>query len=159
MYIPEEIKLVAGREHEFQFNVPLHANIVSEKQGVLKVNNKPIDEKDIDISLQKPFSIQSDEKGTLDVKLKLLGVLPLKTVKVDVISPMEVVPCGITVGVNVATDGIMVLGTGNVNGVDGKVYEPSKGILESGDLILEVNGKPLENKEQLIDYIENSNEN
>ncbi|HHW66753.1 SpoIVB peptidase [Defluviitalea raffinosedens] len=157
LYIPEEIQLVAGREHEFKFNVPLQAKIVSDQQGVLKVNNRPIDQKDIDISLQEPFSIQSDEKGTLDVKLKLLGVLPLKTVKVDVISPMEVVPCGMTVGVNVATDGIMVLGTGNVNGIDGKVYEPSKGVLESGDLILEVNGKPLENKEQLIDFIENSN--
>lgn len=158
LYIPEEIKLVAGREHEFKFNVPLKANIVLDKQGVLKVNSKPIDKNNIDISLQEPFSIQSDERGTLDVKLKLLGVLPLKTVKVDVISPLEVVPCGMTVGVNVVTDGIMVLGTGNVNGVDGKVYEPSKGILESGDLILEVNGKPLENKEQLIECIENSNE-
>lgn len=156
-YIPEEIKMIAGREHEFKFNVPLQANIASDKQGVLKINNKAVDKNDIDISLQEPFSIQSEEKGTLDVKLKLLGIVPIKTVKVDVISPMEVVPCGMTVGVNVTTDGIMVLGTGNVNGTDGKVYEPSRGILQSGDLILEVNGRHLENKQQLIDSIEGSN--
>lgn len=158
IYIPQEIKIIEGREHQFKFNLPLQANIKAQGQGVLKVNNKPIGEEKVNINLGKPFSIQSNSKGTLDVQLKLLGILPLKTLKVDVISPMEVVPCGMTVGVNVETDGIMVLGTGNIHGIDGKVYEPCKGILEAGDLILKINGKNLNNKQELIDFIEKNGE-
>ncbi|WP_058485276.1 SpoIVB peptidase [Defluviitalea phaphyphila] len=158
LYIPEEIKIISGRENNFNFYLPIKANISLKNQKVIKINNKQIDEDNIDINLNKSFSIEPLGSETLDVKLKLLGILPLKTVKMDIIPPMEVVPCGMTVGVNVETDGIMVLGTGDVNGIDGKTYQPSKGILQSGDLILSINGKDLNNKEELIECIRNSNE-
>lgn len=156
-YIPKEIKMMAGRNHNFEFNLPLQAKISSEKIGVLKFNNKPIESNNFQIDLRSPFSVQPTEQATLDVKLKFLGIVPLKTVKVDIISQKELVPCGMTVGVNVSTDGIMVLGTGTVISEDGKEYTPSRGILKTGDLILKVNEKSIENKEELISAIENSN--
>lgn len=156
-YIPKEIKMMAGRNHDFEFNLPLQAKISSEKIGVLKFNNKPIESNNFQIDLRSPFSVQPTEQATLDVKLKFLGIVPLKTVKVDIISQKELVPCGMTVGVNVSTDGIMVLGTGTVISEDGKKYTPSRGILKTGDLILKVNEKSIENKEELISAIENSN--
>lgn len=156
-YIPKEIKMMAGRNHNFEFNLPLQAKISSEKIGVLKFNNKPIESNNFQIDLRSPFSVQPTEQATLDVKLKFLGIVPLKTVKVDIISQKELVPCGMTVGVNVPTDGIMVLGTGTVISEDGKEYTPSRGILKTGDLILKVNEKSIENKEELISAIENSN--
>ncbi|HQD50980.1 MAG TPA: SpoIVB peptidase [Defluviitaleaceae bacterium] len=156
-YIPKEIKMMAGRNHDFEFNLPLQAKISSEKIGVLKFNNKPIESNNFQIDLRSPFSVQPTEQATLDVKLKFLGIVPLKTVKVDIISQKELVPCGMTVGVNVSTDGIMVLGTGTVISEDGKEYTPSRGILKTGDLILKVNEKSIENKEELISAIENSN--
>ncbi|NLM49266.1 MAG: SpoIVB peptidase [Epulopiscium sp.] len=156
-YIPKEIEMMAGRNHDFEFNLPLQAKISSEKIGVLKFNNKPIESNNFQIDLRSPFSVQPTEQATLDVKLKFLGIVPLKTVKVDIISQKELVPCGMTVGVNVSTDGIMVLGTGTVISEDGKEYTPSRGILKTGDLILKVNEKSIENKEELISAIENSN--
>lgn len=156
-YIPKEIKMMAGRNHDFEFNLPLQAKISSEKIGVLKFNNKPIESNNFQIDLRSPFSVQPTEQATLDVKLKFLGIVPLKTVKVDIISQKELVPCGMTVGVNVSTDGIMVLGTGTIISEDGKEYTPSRGILKTGDLILKVNEKSIENKEELISAIENSN--
>jgi stage IV sporulation protein B len=61
----------------------------------------------------------------------------------------EVVPLGITVGVRINTDGVMVLGTGNFAGVNRQTHSPSEGILLAGDLIMEVNGEPVTNKETL----------
>lgn len=94
----------------------------------------------------------------MDVELKLFGLIPLKKIRVDVIPDLEVVPCGMTVGVKIYTEGVMVLGTGAVNGGDGKTYEPSKGVLQSGDLILKINGNEIVSKEELIAYIEKSDE-
>jgi len=155
-YIPKEIKMMAGRNHDFEFNLPLQAKITTEKIGVLKFNNKPIESNNFQIDLRSPFSIHPTQQSSFNVKLKLLGLVPLKTVKVDIIPPKEVIPCGMTVGVNVSTEGIMVLGTGSVIAMNGEEVTPSRGILKTGDLILKVNGKSLENKEELISFIENS---
>ena len=61
----------------------------------------------------------------------------------------EVVPLGMTIGVRINTDGIMVLGTGSFLGEDGLIHKPSDGILRGGDLILKANEKPITNKEAL----------
>jgi len=153
--LPTELRMTAGKNHRFQFNVPLQAKIMSEKQGVLKVNDKPVTE-NINISLREPFFIESSETGTLDVQLHLFGIIPLKKVTVDIIPDMKIIPCGKTVAVRIQTDGIMVLGTGVVNGADGKIHEPSKGILQSGDLILALNGEEIHTTQQLIETIAQS---
>ncbi len=158
IFLPEEIHLIEGEEHLFKFNLPVEANIVDEGELVLNINNNPVSE-NIHIDLSKSFTVLSQNKGAVDVELKLFGMIPLKTVKVDVISDMQVVPCGNTIGVKINTDGVMVLGTGYVNSEDGNSYEPSKGIIKSGDLILQANDVKLENKEQLIEQIEKSNGN
>ena len=62
------------------------------------------------------------------------------------------VPVGKTVGVTMDTKGLLVLGTGSVDGD----HTPSKGILQAGDLILEAQGKTLENKETFMKVVEES---
>ena len=68
----------------------------------------------------------------------------------------QLVPVGKTVGVTMDTKGLLVLGTGFVGGEGNQVSEPSKGVLQTGDLILEANGKSLENKEAFLDAVESS---
>ena len=64
----------------------------------------------------------------------------------------QLVPVGRTVGVTLDMQGLLVLGTGNVDGIN----TPSKGILQAGDHLLEANGQILENKEVLIEVVEES---
>ena len=68
----------------------------------------------------------------------------------------EVVPLGMTIGVRINTNGVMVLGTGPFLGNDGQPHSPSDGILRGGDLILTVNGKPIDSKEALSQLIAES---
>jgi len=63
-----------------------------------------------------------------------------------------------TIGVNILTDGVMVLGTGPVNGIDGSAHKPCDGILKSGDLITHVNGVSINNSIELKEIIESSEE-
>lgn len=158
LFFPKEIHLIKGQEHIFKFNIPIEANVLTEDKLVLSINDQPVSD-NINIDLSKQFTVKSDESGIIDVQLKLFGVIPLKIVKVDVISNLQLVPCGNAIGVRISTDGIMVLGTGQVNCDDGKAYEPGKGVIKSGDLILEANHLRLDNKEQLIEQIENSDGN
>ena len=68
----------------------------------------------------------------------------------------ELIPSGRTVGVTMDTKGLLVLGTGSVNGEEKKDFAPCKGILQTGDLILEANGQFMENKEMLMEAVEKS---
>ena len=145
-YLPQKIRLMEGREHIFEFSLPFQARITPQKLGVLKINNEPIQDPNIKVKLNKPFTMQVDDQGKVDVQLSLLGFIPVRSMKVDVLPQIQVIPGGNTIGVRIATDGIMVLGIGIVKGVDDKNYEPGRGALETGDLILEVNNEKLNSK-------------
>ena len=75
--------------------------------------------------------------------------LPFRYGKATQVKNTEVVPLGLTIGVRINTDGVMVLGTGPFLGDDGQTHKPSDGILRGGDLIVKVNEKPIESKEAL----------
>jgi len=140
--VPSEIKLLLGQEEEFDFSVPMEASIFGEEaQGVLYVNQKPLSEDVIDIDLQNPFSVSTETLGKYEVLLKLFGIIPIKEISVEVIEELEVIPGGNIIGLQIETDGILVLGTGEVTQKDGTTVEPAKGILRSGDYIIGINGK------------------
>ena len=155
--IPDEIHMIQGKETVFEGNLPIQADIIEENIGVLSVNNQPVTE-NIHIDMTKPFTVKSENQGTAKVELSLMGVLPLKIVQANVIPRTEIVAGGIAVGVSMDTRGIMVLGTGYVNGTENKVYEPAKGILQAGDMILQAGGKILKNKEDLMQVVEQNGE-
>ena len=149
--------MIQGKETVFEGNLPIQADIIEENIGVLSVNNQPVTE-NIHIDMTKPFTVKSENQGTAKVELSLMGVLPLKIVQANVIPRTEIVAGGIAVGVSMDTRGIMVLGTGYVNGTENKVYEPAKGILQAGDMILQAGGKILKNKEDLMQVVEQNGE-
>jgi len=69
---------------------------------------------------------------------------------------VEIVPLGLTIGVRINTDGVMVLGTGSFLGTDGQSHTPASGLLRGGDLILTANDNPIDNKETLASLIADS---
>ena len=152
--VPSEIKLLLGKEEEFDFSMPMEASIFGEEAaGVLYVNQKPLSEEVIDIDLQNPFSVSSETLGEYEVLLKLFGVIPIKEISLEVIEEPEVIPGGNIIGLQIETDGILVLGTGTVMLKDGTNEEPAKGILKSGDYIVGINGKRNVTRQDLQDSI------
>lgn len=157
IFLPDEINLVAGKEQNFQYHIPLKATVVEENVGVLQVNNEPVKD-NIHIDLSQPFTVKSEKEGNAKVDLSLFGVVPLKSVQATVLPQIEVVPCGMAVGVTMETKGIMVLGTGFVTNEESQVCEPSKGMLKSGDFILKAGGQEMTSKEDLIEVVKNNGE-
>ena len=61
---------------------------------------------------------------------------------------------GMPVGIYMETDGVLVLDTEKMTGMDGKEYTPAQGVVSSGDYITEVNHQKIEGKKQLMDLVE-----
>lgn len=154
IYLPNSINVQQGSTRSLQYSLPLKATIVPDNISVVKVNNEEVRE-NITVSLSEPVTISSEEHGQAYMRINMFG-FPLKTVTVDVVPAAEVIPCGMTIGVKISTEGILVLGTGYVNGVNGEAHKPADGVLRSGDLILGANGKELNGKNELISEIEKS---
>lgn len=68
------------------------------------------------------------------------------------------IPGGQAVGITLESDGVLVLGTGNVTGSDRHIYSPAQQILKEGDIILEADGTYVNDKEALEAAIRNSDE-
>lgn len=64
-----------------------------------------------------------------------------------------VIPGGMPVGIYLETEGVMVLGTEGVTGMDGIKYNPAAHLVKSGDYIVSINGTAVETKSQLIEEI------
>lgn len=156
-HIPDEIKILVGKQESFNFNMPLMANIQTKDKGVICVNDSNVPANEIKIDLNEPFTILSSKTGEYDVSLKLFGFFQFKKISLDVIESTKLLPCGCPIGIYVETDGIMVLGSGRITGEDGLNYEPVNNKLKSGDYILSVNGKALSKKKDLISEIQKCN--
>ena len=67
----------------------------------------------------------------------------------------RVIPCGMPIGIYMQTDGIMVIGTSTVISQTGMEEEPAKDIIRAGDYILAYNGTAINEKEELLQMVEN----
>lgn len=99
------------------------------------------------------IDLTANEVGTGSIILNAFGI-PVKTAELNVIPEIELIPCGLTVGVTIDMEGVMVLGDGYINTADGKTVKPSDDKLKSGDVILEVNAENVSDKNHLMELIE-----
>lgn len=94
--------------------------------------------------------IKENMSGSYTAVCSLFGMIPLKTMEVSVVSKQELIPGGIPVGVYVKTEGVFVIGTGNIETDTGSVDSPAKNILKTGDYITSVQGVDICRKQELL---------
>ncbi len=146
---PNSVAVIEGQGLRLPGNLPVSASTVIEALPVTQTGDTPVTENILPTSGEMALEAGADAQ----IELSFFGV-PLKRVSLDVIKDTEVIPCGVTVGVWMKTDGVMVLGCGNVTSADGKSVSPCDGKLQPGDVILDLNGIKIENKRQLLETID-----
>lgn len=152
--LPSEIKILVGKEEKFDFGLPLGGTLSEGEVSVSQGVKSNIPSGALSIDFNQPFSLYADKTGRYTVDVKLFGLIKLQELDVDVIEGVEVIPCGMPVGITVKTDGILILGTGKVTGESGVEQEPARDIVKSGDYIIKVNEKNVEDKEDMIEEIQ-----
>lgn len=64
-----------------------------------------------------------------------------------------VIPGGMPVGIYLETEGVMVLGTDEITGMDGMKHEPSAHKVKAGDYIVGINHHKVKDKSELIEAV------
>ena len=65
------------------------------------------------------------------------------------------IPGGMPIGIYMETDGVMVLGTDEIKSSDGSSTSPAKHLVKDGDYIVGIDEEEVENKQELIEVIQN----
>ena len=72
----------------------------------------------------------------------------------ETVSGNTVLLGGMPVGIYMETDGVMVLSTEQIQGIDGKEYEPAANLVRSGDYITAVDHQEISGKKDLLEAVE-----
>lgn len=151
--IPDRINIIREQEEIVRFPLPLHATLQSESEEVVLGNGSNIPQEQITITRSQQFSLYGKSEGSYLLSLDLFGLIHFKEIQVDVVNTQYAIPCGAPVGIYLKSNGIMVIGTGEITDQNGNPAEPAAGILKSGDYIQSINGQVLETKEELAEAV------
>jgi stage IV sporulation protein B len=147
---PKEINLMQGHSQKLENSMLCRLvldNIKEDNINLSKLNNK----------LTSFTLINGKSEGSANATLKILSVLPVKSVTVNVIPDKKVIPSGEAIGVKIQTKGVLVVGLSTITTADGKKHSPAADAgFEIGDTILEINTKKIE-KERDITNVVNEN--
>ncbi len=142
--VPDRLNLAANEEEVFHFSLPPGVTLESDSEEVVVGNGSNIPKGEV--------RIQAAE-GSYSLGMKLFGLFEMKEIEVAVVDGMCAVPCGLPVGIYLKSNGVMVIGTGQIVNEAGNVVEPAFGVLKSGDYIEKINGQGLKDKTDLISAV------
>lgn len=151
--VPSNIKIMAGIDQTLDFQLPASGELYRDVMEVSGLTASNIPRDSIHIDLAKPVTIKANEIEKYVLDLKLFGIIPLKTVDVQVIQDKMLSPAGIPIGIYVKTQGVLVIGIGEFPGEEGQTCSPSQYILRSGDYITRVNEEEIKNKADFVEKI------
>jgi len=150
---PETLRAFAGERKEISLSMPVHAVGLVKDPNIVEVNGSS--EPTFDLNLEEPISLRTHKAGQTEMQLKLFGKIPFKTVKVDVVPDLKVIPGGQTIGVKIKSKGILVVGHHLVPSEDGRKTSPGEEAkLTVGDVILEMDGQKLNDVNKVADIVQ-----
>lgn len=149
---PSELKIFEGESQSLDIKFPLKIMSKDGKNNVLQLVN--LGKKDTNSIHLSPLKL-----GKANIQLKFLGIVPIKNLTVEVIPKIKVIPGGQSIGVRLNTKGVLIVGLEEIEGIDGKKYNPGYHAgLNIGDSILEINNEKVRDAEHVTNII-NSNKN
>ncbi|RDW19146.1 SpoIVB peptidase [Oceanobacillus arenosus] len=93
------------------------------------------------------------EPGKSELVYEVSGI-PIKKVDLSVLDDIRVVPGGQSIGVQLHTLGVLVVGHHLVNGMDGGKSPGEVANINVGDVILKINGKPIKSMNEIKSYVD-----
>lgn len=150
LFYPSSINIVKGENKNLKVTFPFFLDVSQEKENVIEAS---LDEPD-SIGLKKSYYLNGIDPGEAEIKLKLLGFIPVKNYNVNVVDRPILVPGGNAIGVRLNTRGVLVVAVTDVIGIDGKRLSPAKEAgLKVGDSIIEINGTKIIDAEHVVEIL------
>lgn len=154
---PNEIRMFESAEKQISVSLPLATTVSTSDTNILKVNG---DKDDLILNKVKNLIVESKDLGESKLTFKLFGVIPVKSVNVNVIKDIKVIPGGQTIGVKLNSVGIMIVGHHSIQGKDGIMVSPAeKAGIRAGDIIIKINGECVEEINDVVNKINKFSDN
>ena len=154
--LPSHCHLIKGKQEHLNTKLPFAVEISLEQPGGLKINGHQLTSEGLRVDLTKQLALRADAVRKYNLDFKLFGIIPIRSMVVDVFPEMRVVPGGHSIGVILQSKGIMVVKSSFVIDSNGnKRYPARQAKLEVGDKLLEVNDILIKNKYHLAQLIQN----
>ncbi|WP_373892726.1 SpoIVB peptidase [Virgibacillus natechei] len=100
----------------------------------------------------------AEEPGDSELVYEVAG-FPIKKVDLSVLDDIKVIPGGQSIGVNLHTQGVLVVGHHQVNGQNGNLSPGEESDIKVGDIILEINGEPIKEMEEVKPIVKEAGKN
>ncbi|MBC5637161.1 SpoIVB peptidase [Ornithinibacillus sp. BX22] len=100
-------------------------------------------------------SFHVTEPGDSQLYYSVAGV-PIKKVDVSILKDVKVIPGGQSIGVQLQTLGVLVVGHHLVNGENGTMSPGEEAEIKVGDVIMEINGQKIEEMKDVKPIVEES---
>ncbi len=149
--LPPHMRIIEGEFTALNVYFPLTIVVSHDLEPTVRINSPmPF------YTLSKPVLLESLHLGQSVIQFRLLGVVPIRTVQVDVLPSIQVIPGGHSIGVVLHSNGVMVVGnspiqSGNIHATPAK----EAGIV-TGDIITKANGIYIQSDSQLAEIIDTS---
>lgn len=150
--LPDEIKLIEGKEQRLELEAPMTLQLFC--KAPFFVNGNYIKDK-LTINLKEPLVLKSSSQGAYNLEFRLLGFIPVKRLKVYVLPETRVVPGGHSLGVKLRPNGVIVVGLASVIDEKGRRHQPAQDAgIQVGDTIVMVNNQKINQAEELTRLID-----
>ncbi|MDF2503338.1 SpoIVB peptidase [Clostridium sp.] len=114
--------------------------------SILKVNNE-------DVSVLKQ-NINKKNGTIVKRSVNLLGILPIKTVNLEIVPKVMVYPGGQPVGIKLNTEGVLVVGLSDIDSQNGKVTSPAaQAGVQIGDSIIKIDGENINDSKSVSEKL------
>lgn len=154
--VPTTIHVRVGEEEKIDLGVPVTGVVHASTEESVPVTVQTRQRVKIPIRFNDTVVLKANHVQNYKIDSKLFGFIPYKTIDVNVIEDKRLIPAGIPIGIYVKTKGALVVGIGNFEANYGRIVEPAKYKLQSGDYILSVDGVEVQGKKELTEMIEAS---
>lgn len=101
-------------------------------------------------------SVTAGKMQAKRVELKLLGIIPIKTVNIQEVDEPVLIPCGNPFGIKLLTDGVIVVEVGSFETASGIKSPAADAGIKVGDIIKSINGKKIASNDDIADIVETS---
>lgn len=151
--VPDHVTVPVGQVAELRLGLPMSVHVRDDPAGVLQLVESGSRRAAAGLGAQ-PVVFSSSQPGQARLDLRLLGFIPFRSVTVDVVEPLAVMPGGHSIGVVIQSEGVRIVGLAAVTGGDGaRTYPARDAGLRVGDVIARVDGRPAEGVAQVADHI------
>ncbi len=145
---PTQINMLEGKGQVINVKYPFRIDNGNEN-NIIDISNDSGEEK-----RSSEVKIMPLKEGKTNLEIKILGILPVKSLEVDVLPRLKVIPGGHSIGVKLNTKGVLVVGLEEIQGVDNNYYNPGYDAgLKIGDNIIEIEGIEVKDADHVIEII------